>query len=108
LYLIMLQAVEQIKDILVKEYNPDKIILFGSQARGNAQPDSDIDMLVISDAEKHIPRYKRGLNVRIKLAQVPVPKDILFYSLDEVARWRGVKHTFVDTVFNEGIVLYER
>jgi len=104
----MQSAVEQIRDILVSEYQPDKIILFGSQARGNAQADSDVDMLVISDKEKNIPRYKRGLNVRIKLAQVPVPKDILFYSSDEVARWRGVKRTFVDTVFNEGVVLYER
>ena len=58
--------------------------------------------------EKNIPRYKRGLDVRIKLAKVPVPKDILFYSTDEVAKWRGVKHTFVETVLNEGEVLYEQ
>ena len=104
----MQPAVEQIRDILVNEYQPDKIILFGSQARGEAQSDSDVDMLVISDEEKGMPRYKRGLDVRVKLAAVPVPKDILFYSTDEFEKWRGVKHTFVETVLNEGVVLYER
>ncbi|HEX3045295.1 MAG TPA: nucleotidyltransferase domain-containing protein [Bacillota bacterium] len=100
--------ITRIKDIIVREYQPDAIILFGSHARNSAKPESDIDIIVISDREKQLPRHKRGLNVRIQLSEVKTPKDILFYTHEDVERWRGVKHTFVETILKEGKVLYER
>jgi len=77
-------------------------------ARGDADEQSDIDILVISDREKDLPRYRRGLDVRIKLSEVETPKDILFYTHADIGRWAGVKHTFVNEVLKEGKVLYER
>jgi predicted nucleotidyltransferase len=71
------EAINWIKNIIIREYQPDAIILFGSHARKNAKSQSDIDILVISDREKQLPRYKRGLNVRIKLSEIKTPKDIL-------------------------------
>ena len=100
--------IKLITDCIVREYQPDKIILFGSWARANANEDSDIDLLVISDREKNLPRYKRGLDIRLLLIQFPSPKDILFYTHDDVERWRGVPQTFINTVLTEGRVLYER
>lgn len=100
--------IKLITDCIVREYQPDKIILFGSWARANANTESDIDLLVISDREKNLPRYKRGLDIRLLLSQFPSPKDILFYTHDDVERWRGVPQTFINTVLNEGRVLYER
>jgi len=100
--------IEKIKDIIIREYQPDKIILFGSRARGENYPDSDIDILVVSDKEKDLPRYKRGLKVRLKLASIPLPKDILFYTHGDFGKWRSVRQSFVSTVLREGIVLYER
>ncbi|MCA9942780.1 MAG: nucleotidyltransferase domain-containing protein [Ardenticatenaceae bacterium] len=100
--------IKLITDCIVREYQPDKIILFGSWARANANEDSDIDLLVISDREKNLPRYKRGLDIRLLLSQFPSPKDILFYTHDDVERWRGVPQTFINTVLTEGRVLYER
>ena len=97
-----------ITDCIVREYQPDKIILFGSWARGDASDHSDIDLLVISDREKRLPRYKRGLDVRLLLSQFSSPKDILFYTHEDVERWRGVPQTFINTVLREGQVLYER
>ena len=97
-----------ITECIVREYQPDKIILFGSWARGNADEQSDIDLLVISDREKELPRYKRGLDVRLLLSQFQSPKDILFYTHEDIERWRGVPQTFVNTVLNEGVALYER
>ncbi|MDY0094072.1 MAG: nucleotidyltransferase domain-containing protein [Candidatus Vecturithrix sp.] len=47
--------------MIIPDYHPDKVILFGSWARGDGRPDNDIDILAISDQEKHLPRYKRGL-----------------------------------------------
>lgn len=100
--------IKLITDCIVREYQPDKIILFGSWARGNADKESDIDLLIISDHEKDLPRYKRGLDIRLLLSQFSSPKDILFYTHDDVNRWRNVPQTFINTVLTEGRVLYER
>jgi uncharacterized protein len=102
------QEIDLITKCIVQEYQPDKIILFGSWARGEASPHSDIDLLVISDREKNLPRYKRGLDIRLLLSQFQSPKDVLFYTHEDVERWQDVPHTFVYTVLNEGQVLYER
>ncbi len=100
--------IDQITECIVREYQPDKIILFGSWARGDAAEQSDIDLLIISDREKRLPRYKRGLDIRLLLSQFRSPKDILFYSHEDVERWRDVPHTFINTVLTERHVLYER
>jgi predicted nucleotidyltransferase len=100
--------IKLITECIVREYQPDKIILFGSWARGDADQQSDIDLLVISDREEDLPRFKRGLDVRLLLSQFKSPKDILFYTHEDVERWRGVPQTFVNTVLREGRVLYER
>jgi len=42
------------------------------------------------------------------LSQFRSPKDILFYTNEDVERWRGVPHTFINTVLSEGRALYER
>jgi uncharacterized protein len=102
------KEIEQIKESIVRLYQPDKIILFGSWARDEAGEQSDIDLLVISDREKHLPRYKRGLDVRLQLSQFKTPKDILFYTHEDVERWRSVPQAFINTILREGRVLYER
>ena len=102
------EQIQRITEMIIHDYHPDKVILFGSRARGDGRPDSDIDLLVISDKEKHLPRYKRGLQLRVKLSDIRVPKDILFYTHEDVARWQNVRQSFVSTVIREGVVLYER
>ncbi len=100
--------IKQITRIIIDDYKPDKVILFGSRARGDLNPDSDIDILVVSDKEKKLPRYKRGLQVRVKLSGILIPKDILFYTHDDFSRWQNIKQSFISTVIREGVVLYER
>jgi uncharacterized protein len=102
----LLPEIKEITDIIVREYDPDKIILFGSRARGEGKPDSDIDILVVSDREKDIPRYKRGQNVRLKLAGISVPLDILFYTHDDLNRFKNIRQSFCATVRREGVELY--
>ena len=102
------EEINRIKEIIVENYHPDKIVLFGSYARGDFDEQSDIDILVISDWENDLPRYRRGLDVRIKLSEVETPKDILFYTHADIERWSGVKHAFVNEVLREGEILYER
>ncbi|MCS7037989.1 MAG: nucleotidyltransferase domain-containing protein [Caldilineales bacterium] len=85
--------------------NPQAIILFGSRARGEAQPDSDYDLLVIEPSDQ--PRHRRAARYRRALRGL-AQKDILVWTPEEVAEWRDVPNAFITTAIREGIVVYER
>ncbi len=90
---------------IVKTIDPEKIILFGSRARRDARPDSDIDLLVIAHSTQ--PRYRRAAPLYGVLSDILVSMDILVYSPDEVQEWSEVRQAFVTTAIREGKMLYE-
>jgi uncharacterized protein len=87
--------------------NPRKIVLFGSRARGEHRPDSDVDLLVIEDSP--LPRHRRSIPLYAALADLPIDVDteVVVYTPAEVAEWRGANAAFVTTALREGKVLYE-
>ncbi|MGH7557896.1 MAG: excisionase family DNA-binding protein [Gemmatimonadota bacterium] len=91
---------------IVERFHPQRIVLFGSYARGGAGPDSDVDLLVIMPLE----RSKRDVQVEIRLAlhDVRVPKDILVATPEEVRRNRDVVGSVLYTALREGTTLHER
>jgi predicted nucleotidyltransferase len=95
----MVQRILQVGD-------PQKVVLFGSRARGEARPNRDYDLLVIEPSSQ--PRYKRTAKYRRALIGVHPAKDIVVWTPDEVAEWRNVPNAFVTTALGEGVVLYER
>ena len=99
------QLTEEIVRRIVKAIRPHKIILFGSQARGEARSDSDIDLLVIANSVQ--PRYRRAAPLYGILSDILAPMDILVYSPEEVNEWSEVRQAFVTTAIREGKVLYE-
>jgi predicted nucleotidyltransferase len=107
----MLAAADDIliRDIvrrIVQATQPDKIILFGSRARGDARPDSDFDVLVIKDSDE--PGYRRDAPLYLALAGMNAPVDLMVYTPEEVREWSAVPQAFVTTAVREGKVLYER
>src|SRR5437870_5258951 len=70
---------------IVKKFHPEKIILFGSQARGDAGPDSDIDLLIVMSVEGSI-REKR-LEINLALPDVPIHVDVIVTTPEDFA-WR--------------------
>jgi len=86
--------------------SPRKIVLFGSWARGNARPDSDLDLLIIEDSA--LPRYQRSARYRRALCGVFPAKDVVVWTPLEVEEWKAVPNAFISTVLSEGKVLYER
>jgi len=90
---------------IVKTIDPEKIILFGSRARRDARPESDIDLLVIAESTQ--PRYRRAAPLYGVLSDILAPMDILVYSPEEVLEWSQVPQAFVTTAIREGTVLYE-
>ena len=59
---------------LVEAVDPDRIILFGSRARGDARPDSDIDLLIIKDTDQ--PSYRRAIPAYRALTGMGIRKTL--------------------------------
>lgn len=91
---------------IVETAQPEKVILFGSQARGDAQPRSDFDLLVIKQSDE--PRYRRSVPLYVALADLPVEVEVMVYTPEEVEEWREVPQAFVTTAVREGTTIYER
>ena len=86
--------------------SPEKIVLFGSRARGNARPDSDLDVLIIEESDR--PRHRRAGRYRLALLGLFPAKDIVVWTPSEVEAWRGVPNAFITAILAEGKALYER
>ena len=99
------RLMDEIVRRIVETISPQKVILFGSQSRGDARPESDLDLLVIADSTQ--PRYRRSAPLYGVLSDILVPMDILVYSPEEVKEWSQVRQAFVTTAIREGKVLYE-
>ena len=100
----------KIAKAIVNTANPLRVILFGSQSRGTANGNSDIDLLVIGERPANEPwsRRREVGNIRRSLPSLDIPVDILFYTPDEVLRWKDTTNHVVREAFAEGDVLYER
>lgn len=87
-------------------FDPEKIYLFGSQAREDSNYDSDIDFLVIESSNQ--PKRMRSLKFRKALRGNNLyPVDILVYTPDEFEKEQHIKGTIAYNVAKEGQVLYE-
>ena len=91
---------------IVDTAQPDKVILFGSQARGDARPNSDFDVLVVKQSDE--PRYRRSVPIYAALADLPVEVEVLVYTPEEIEDWSGVPQAFITTAVREGKTIYER
>jgi predicted nucleotidyltransferase len=91
---------------IVDTAHPEKVILFGSRARGDARPNSDFDVLVIKQSDE--PRYRRSAPLYAALADLPVEVEVLVYTPEEVEEWSAVPQAFVTTAMREGTTIYER
>ena len=91
---------------LVEAVNPDKILLFGSRARGDSRSDSDLDLLIVKDSVE--PRHRRAVPAYRALRGLGVPKDIVWYTPQEVTEWAGVVNHLIWRALSEGRILYEK
>ena len=101
------EAVAEITRRLVKHYQPERIYLFGSVARGDDTPDSDLDFLVVvpDDAPREL---LRGGAVYHVLAGTGYPKDVIpWRQSDFDLRAAHVVASLPATVLREGRLLYD-
>lgn len=84
--------------------SPLKIVLFGSRARGDALPDSDLDLLIIEPSD--LPRYKRAARYLRALVGLFPSKDIVVWTPEEIEKWVTVPNSFIATALREGRTLH--
>lgn len=96
--------------LIVNAVDPEKVILFGSRGRGDATPESDVDLVVIEAKPFDATRSRLREEARLykALASVRVRKDILVYSGDDVEYWKDSLNYVLARALREGRVLYER
>jgi len=100
------RVIRDIVDKIVAEYAPEKIILFGSQASGRADSESDIDLLIVKDTDmppmERWVRVKRLLRDRNRLVSV----SPIIYSPRELEARLAMGDFFLRDIMEQGEVLY--
>lgn len=100
------ELIADMTDRIARDFDPLRIILFGSHARGDATADSDVDLLVVL-AEAPDKR-QAAIAIRRALRDLPVSKDIVVTTPDEIARRGDLIGPVLRPALREGKVLYER
>lgn len=100
------RQIDRLVKVIADKYHPEKIILFGSAARGQTGSDSDVDLFIVKSHNQ--PRPRRGAEVYEilrKLSNRP-PVDVVVYTPEEVRHRLELGDWFVKEVFEEGRVMY--
>jgi predicted nucleotidyltransferase len=103
------EGLRKIVTAILSVSQPAAIILFGSYARDQVHEFSDVDLLVIRDAE-----FREGESRRKELGRIyrsvteacATPKDIILFTRDEVSAWRNTTNHMISVACREGRVLY--
>ena len=99
----MEKSLKELVDAL-KRYHPQKVILFGSAARGEADGESDLDVLVIKETQEP---FVARLEAMAHLCPPGVHADILVYTPDEIQMMLDEENPFITKALHEGKVIYE-
>jgi predicted nucleotidyltransferase len=100
-------AMSQIKEFAQRiglEFGAERVILFGSYARGSVTEDSDVDLLVIGPHDGK--SVDRSVQIRLKL-RPPFPVDLLIRTTEAVRKRIQMGDNFMQEIVEEGKVLYE-
>jgi len=100
------KKIQQMVSLIVKKFQPDQIILFGSHARGKARPDSDVDLLIVMPVEGS--RRDKAIEIGIALQGFRVPKDIIVTTPKDFEWRKEIIGTIERPAVMEGKILYAR
>lgn len=95
--------ISEIVKILVEQYGPvEKIILFGSAARGDADEYSDLDLIVIKHTD--MPFVRR----LVEVPPLPVHADVFVYTPEEFERMKENENSFIMSALQSAKIIYEK
>lgn len=96
----------EVVDRIVRKFHPEKIILFGSWARGEAREDSDLDLLVVLPKVEHT--RKAAIQIGNSLSNLPINKDIIVTTPKDIEKYGKTVGYILLPALTEGRVIYER
>lgn len=98
-------ALDDIVRRIVAQFSPEKVILFGSTAKGTDTPDSDLDLLVVINVEGS----KRSLanDIDLALADRTIPLDLILLTPEQFERQKQVIGALAYQAMQEGKVVYD-
>ena len=99
-------ALREAVDLIAQRFDPERIILFGSGARGEGGPDSDADLLVVMSVVDS--KRQQAVQIDLALEGIPIPIDLIVVTPEEIEKYRETIGTIIWEAIREGKVLYER
>ena len=100
------EKIDEMINRIVERFRPEKIILFGSYARGTAGEDSDADILVVMPVKGS--KRKKATEIDIALVGLDLPVDVIVVTPEELDRNKNIIGTIIYPALKEGKVLYEK
>ena len=100
------KLINEMVNRIVEHFDPEKIILFGSHARGEAGPESDVDLLVVMPITGS--KRKKMVEIGVSLHDIPLAKDILVTTPEDFEWRKEIVGTIERPAAREGKVLYAR
>ncbi len=101
------EVINEVKNRLIKTYNPIAIYLFGSYAWGSPTEDSDLDLLIVIDKSEE-KTYNRVRSGQRALFGLGISKDMIVYTKDEFEKYSKSVTSLCHKIKKEGKVIYAR
>jgi predicted nucleotidyltransferase len=89
----------------LRAYEPEKVILYGSFARGDYHAGSDLDLIIIKETDRP---FADRIGDVLRLCRSKIPIEPLVYRPSEIAAMIGRGNDLLNTALKEGIVIYEQ
>ena len=99
-----LEDIRRLVRRIVEQFHPQRVILFGSYARGEATRNSDVDLLVVKETNEN-PMHLAGLMSAALDHSLPV--DIVVMTPQDLEEYRQERAVFATQILKDGLVLYE-
>ena len=100
---------ERLINFISSEYDPEKIILFGSYGTPSRRENSDIDLLIIKKTDKRfVDRMVEIMDLIIDRFGFEYPVEPLIYTPEEFRTAKEINSIFIRTILSKGVVLYEK
>jgi predicted nucleotidyltransferase len=100
------KLIQKMTKRIVERFHPQTIILFGSHARGDAAPDSDVDLLVVMPVTGS--KREKAVKIAVALHDIPLAKDVIVVTPEEFEWRKDVIGTIEWPAVRQGRVLYAR
>lgn len=102
----MKDKITDITNKIVGKFDPEKIILFGSYARGTRTAESDVDLLIVLPVSGS--KRDKTIEIRVAVSDIHLSKDIFVETPEDFERYKNIIGTIAYPAFKEGKVIYEK